>query len=72
MLRNPSAELQGQQNLETHAVLYVPVCLSGTHILSRPPLNQYGEIGSRYPTNVYDGNRLPLPVLRQKMALPDV
>jgi hypothetical protein len=26
------------------------------------------EIGSRYPTNVYDGNRLSLPILRQKMA----
>ncbi len=27
-----------------------------------------GEIGSRYPTNVYDGNKLLLPILRQKMV----
>jgi hypothetical protein len=34
--------------------------------------NPIGEIGSGYPTNVYDGNRLSLPILRQKMALSDV
>jgi hypothetical protein len=27
-----------------------------------------GDIGSGYPTKVYDGNRLSLPILRQKMA----
>jgi hypothetical protein len=30
--------------------------------------NPIGEIGSGYPTNVYDGNRLSLPILRQKMC----
>jgi hypothetical protein len=33
------------------------------------PTNPSGEIGSGYPTYVYDGNRLSLPILRQKMAL---
>ncbi len=40
--------------------------------LSRPLLNQYGEIGSGYPSNVYDGNRLLFPILREKMVLSDV
>ncbi len=31
-------------------------------LVSCPPLNPIEEIGSRYPTNFYDGNRL------QKMA----
>jgi hypothetical protein len=43
----------------------------GTYVLSHPPLTQFREIGSIYPTNVYDGNRLLLPVLRQKMVLSD-
>jgi hypothetical protein len=34
--------------------------------------NPIGETGSGYPTNVYDGNRLSLPILRQKIALSDV
>jgi hypothetical protein len=32
---------------------------------------EYGEIGFGYHTNVYDGDRLSLPVLRKKMALSD-
>jgi hypothetical protein len=36
------------------------------------PLTGFGEIGSGYPTNVFDGNRLSLLILRQKMALYDV
>jgi hypothetical protein len=34
--------------------------------MSLPLLNPYGEIGSGYPTNVYDGNPLSLPILRQR------
>ncbi len=34
----------------------------------RLPLNPIREIGSVYPTNVYDGNRLSLPIPRQNMA----
>jgi hypothetical protein len=30
------------------------------------------SLGTGYPTNVYDGNRLLLHILRQKMALPGV
>jgi hypothetical protein len=41
-----------------------------THV--SPFANPYGEIGSGYPTNVFDGNRLLLPIIRQKMALSDV
>jgi hypothetical protein len=37
-----------------------------------PSANPYGDIGSGYPTNVYDGNRLSLPILRKKMARSDV
>jgi hypothetical protein len=33
-----------------------------------PSANPIGEIGSRYPNNFYDGNRLSLPILRKKMA----
>ncbi len=33
-----------------------------------PSANPIGEIGSGYHTNVYDGNRHSLPILRQKMA----
>ncbi len=33
-----------------------------------PSANPIGDIGSGYPANVYDGNRLSLPILRQKMA----
>jgi hypothetical protein len=33
----------------------------------RPLLTRYGEIGSEYPTNVYDGNRVSLPILRQTL-----
>ncbi len=33
-----------------------------------PSSNPVGEIGSGYPTNIYDGNSLSLPILRQKMA----
>ncbi len=33
-----------------------------------PSSNQVGGIGSEYPTNVNDGNRLSLSILRQKMA----
>jgi hypothetical protein len=40
--------------------------------VSHPLLNPYGKIGSRYPSNVYHGNRLSFPILRQKMALSDV
>jgi hypothetical protein len=42
------------------------------NFVSHPLLTQYGEIGSGFPTNVYDGNRLLLPILRQKMAQSDV
>jgi hypothetical protein len=41
-------------------------------LLSRPLLNPIGEIGSGYPTDVDDGNRTSLPILRQKMAQSDV
>jgi hypothetical protein len=33
-----------------------------------PSSNPVGEIGAGYPTNVYDCNRLSVPILRQKMA----
>ncbi len=33
-----------------------------------PSANPIGEISSGYPTNVYDGNRLLFPILRQEMA----
>jgi hypothetical protein len=33
-----------------------------------PSVNPTGDIGCGYPTNVYDGNGLSLPKLRQKMA----
>jgi hypothetical protein len=33
-----------------------------------PSCNPVGGIGSRNPANVYDGNRLSLPILRQKMV----
>jgi hypothetical protein len=33
-----------------------------------PSADLIEEIGSGYPTNVYDGVRLLLPTLRQKMA----
>jgi hypothetical protein len=33
-----------------------------------PSANPIGEISSEYPTNVYDGNRLSFPILRQEMA----
>jgi hypothetical protein len=33
-----------------------------------PSLTPNGEIGSRYPSNVYDCNRLSLPILRQKQV----
>ncbi len=33
-----------------------------------PSANPIEEIGSGYPTNVYDGVRLLLPTLRQKMS----
>ncbi len=33
-----------------------------------PSSNPVGEIGSGYPTNVFDCNRLSLPILRQKIA----
>ncbi len=33
-----------------------------------PSANLIGKIGSGYPTNVNDGSRLLLPVIRQKMA----
>ncbi len=36
-------------------------------IIVLPSANSIGEIGSRYPTNVSDSNRLSLPILRQKM-----
>jgi hypothetical protein len=32
--------------------------------------NPVGEIGSGYPTNVYDASRFSLPILRQNMAEP--
>jgi hypothetical protein len=59
--------------------LYVCLCLYGclsiglyfcinVSLLSRPLLNPIGEIGSGYPTDVDDGNRTSLPILRQKMA----
>ncbi len=41
-------------------------------IIVSPSAYPDGETGSRYPTNVYDGNRLLLPILRQKIALSDV
>jgi hypothetical protein len=46
--------------------------ISSCYLVSRPPLNPYGEIGSGYSTNVYDGNRLSLPILRQKLVLSGV
>jgi hypothetical protein len=36
--------------------------------MSCPLLTPVGETGSGYPTNVYDCNKLSLPILRQKMA----
>jgi hypothetical protein len=33
-----------------------------------PSSNPVGEIGSGYPTNVFDCDRLSLPILRQKMT----
>jgi hypothetical protein len=35
--------------------------------LLSPSAYPIGEIGSGYPSNVYDGNRLSLPILRQKL-----
>ncbi len=37
-------------------------------VVSRPPLNPIREIGTGYPTKVYDVNRLLLSILRLKMA----
>jgi hypothetical protein len=37
-----------------------------SEILVSPSLGPNREIGSGYPSNVYDCNRLPLPILRQK------
>jgi hypothetical protein len=37
-----------------------------------PSANSIREISSGYPTNVYDGKRLLLPILRKKMALSHV
>jgi hypothetical protein len=37
-----------------------------------PFANLIGEFGSVYSTNVYDDNRLSLPILRQKMTLSGV
>ncbi len=51
---------------------YLHILKGGGVVLSRPLLTQYGEIGSVYPTNVYGGNRLSLPILRQKIGLSDV
>jgi hypothetical protein len=42
--------------------------LTGTHLSVSSSSNTVGEIGSGYPTNVYDGNRLSLPKLGQKMV----
>ncbi len=50
----------------------VGVSWKPTSLLSRPQPTRFGEISSGYPTNVYDGNRLSLPILRHKMALSDV
>jgi hypothetical protein len=32
------------------------------------PANLIGDIGSGYPTNVYDSNRLLLPILRENIS----
>jgi hypothetical protein len=42
-----------------HYKFFVPVSPSST---------PKGEIGSGYPSNVYDRNRLSLPIQRQKQA----
>jgi hypothetical protein len=42
--------------------------LKNLEVIVLPSANLIGEIGSGYPTNVYDGNRLSLPLLTQKMA----
>ncbi len=47
-------------------------CNAKILVLSRLPLTQFGEIGSGNPTNVFGGNRLLLPILRQKMSLTGV
>jgi hypothetical protein len=54
-----------------HRTLFHDVVNNSVSIVS-PSANPIGDIGSGYPTNVYDGNRLSPPILRQKMALSGV
>jgi hypothetical protein len=44
------------------------VMLKDLEVIVLPSANLIGEISSGYPTNVYDGNRLSLPLLTQKMV----
>jgi hypothetical protein len=54
--------------VEVGGLVHVQVLLRGRHSKCHPPLNPTGEIGSGYPTNIYDDNRLSLPILRKKMV----
>jgi hypothetical protein len=71
-----SSELSFTSLFEPYEILHSYVeTLTVTEILKLlvlPSTNPIGEIGSRYPTSVYGGIRLLLPLLRQKMALSGV
>jgi hypothetical protein len=54
--------------LNKNAIPQLQITISKIDLMSRPLLSPVGEIGSGYPTNVYDCNKLLLPILRQKMA----
>ncbi len=58
--------------VEVGGLVHVQVLLRGRHSKCHPPLNPTGEIGSGYPTNIYDDNRLSLPILREKMVQSNV
>jgi hypothetical protein len=54
------------------AIIFRRNVINDTWNLSRPLPDAYWEIGFRYFTNGYHGNRLSLSILRQKMELSDV
>ncbi len=65
----------GQPNLtEFYEVFLTDLCDTNltSQELSYPLLTRFREIVSGCPTYVYDGNRLLLLILRQKVALSDV